>query len=132
MCSDCGHAQLLDVVKPEILFGKSTFIRRGSSPDLQEHFEGYVEVLKNKVNLKCGDLVIDIGSNDGLLLKKLQANGCRVQGVDPAESVAAQAIENGIPTIVSFWMKQLWRKYWLRWAQQILLRQTMFSLIPMT
>ena len=101
MCSDCGHAQLLDVVKPEILFGNYIYTS-SSSPDLQEHFEGYVEVLKNKVNLKCGDLVIDIGSNDGLLLKKLQANGCRVQGVDPAESVAAQAIENGIPTIVSF------------------------------
>ena len=106
MCSDCGHAQLLDVVKPEILFGNYIYTS-SSSPDLQEHFEGYVEVLKNKVNLKCGDLVVDIGSNDGLLLKKLQANGCRVQGVDPAESVAAQAIENGIPTIVSFWMKQL-------------------------
>ena len=101
MCSDCGHAQLLDVVKPEILFGNYIYTS-SSSPDLQEHFEGYVEVLKNKVNLKCGDLVVDIGSNDGLLLKKLQANGCRVQGVDPAESVAAQAIENGIPTIVSF------------------------------
>ena len=101
MCSDCGHAQLLDVVKPEILFGNYIYTS-SSSPDLQEHFEGYVEVLKNKVNLKRGDLVIDIGSNDGLLLKKLQANGCRVQGVDPAESVAAQAIENGIPTIVSF------------------------------
>ena len=105
MCSDCGHAQLLDVVKPEILFGN--YIYTSSSPDLQEHFEGYVEVLKNKVNLKCGDFVIDIGSNDGLLLKKLQANGCRVQGVDPAESVATRAIENGIPTIVSFLMKQL-------------------------
>ncbi len=101
MCSECGHAQLLDVVKPEILFGNYIYTS-SSSPDLQEHFEGYVEVLKSKVNLKCGDFVIDIGSNDGLFLKKLQADGCKVQGVDPARPVATQAIENGIPTIVSF------------------------------
>lgn len=101
MCSECGHAQLLDVVKPEILFGNYIYTSN-SSPDLQEHFEGYVEALKSRINLKYGDFVIDIGSNDGLLLKKLQANGCEVQGVDPAESVATKAIENGIPTIVSF------------------------------
>jgi len=101
MCSECGHAQLLDVVKPEILFGNYIYTST-SSPDLQEHFEGYVEALRSKVNLKSDDFVVDIGSNDGLLLKILQANGCRVQGVDPAESVAKGAIENGIPTIVSF------------------------------
>lgn len=101
MCSKCGHAQLLDVVKPEILFGNYIYTS-SSSPDLQEHFGAYVEVLKSKVNLNSGDFVIDIGSNDGLLLQKLQAIGCKVQGVDPAESVANRAIENNIPTIVSF------------------------------
>lgn len=101
MCSECGHAQLLDVVKPEILFGNYIYTS-SSSPGLLEHFEDYVDVLKSKINLRHGDFVIDIGSNDGLFLTLLQSNGCKVQGVDPAESVAAQAIEDGIPTIVSF------------------------------
>jgi SAM-dependent methyltransferase len=54
------------------------------------------------LGLKPGDFVVDIGSNDGLLLKKLKNKGCKVQGVDPAEPVATKAIEAGIPTIIGF------------------------------
>ena len=45
--------------------------------------------------------ILDIGSNDGSLLKQFKKIGHKVQGFDPASSVANVAIEAGIPTFIS-------------------------------
>ena len=101
MCRACGHAQLLDVVDPEILFGNYIYTS-GSSPDLDAHFTAYAERLTDYARLSPESLVVDIGSNDGLLLSKFRSKGVRIQGVDASNSVSKQAIDGGIPTIVSF------------------------------
>lgn len=101
MCKSCGHAQLLDIVDAEILFGNYIYTS-SSSPDLDDHFTAYAETLSAYAGLNNNDLVVDIGSNDGLLLSKFRNHGPRVVGIDPAQSVAQQAIDKGIPTVVSF------------------------------
>jgi SAM-dependent methyltransferase len=101
MCGDCGHAQLLDVVDPNILFGHYIYTS-SSSPDLDAHFTAYAHKIVDYARLGKDSLVVDIGSNDGLLLSKFKSHGVRIQGIDPAESVAAQAIAKGVPTVVSF------------------------------
>ena len=101
MCEACGHAQLMDIVTPEILFGNYIYTS-GSSPDLDAHFSSYVEKIYNYASLSLGSVVIDIGSNDGLLLSKFKAKGVRVHGIDASATVGAQAISNGIPTTISF------------------------------
>lgn len=101
MCTDCGHAQLLDVVNPEILFGQYIYTS-SSSPDLDAHFSAYVESVARKLNLTEKSFVVDIGSNDGLLLSKFADLGMKIQGVDPAQDIALDAIANGVPTEISF------------------------------
>ena len=101
MCNDCGHAQLIDVVNPKILFGNYIYTS-ASSPDLNSHFSKYFIEVNNRFPATDGRLVIDIGSNDGLLLSKFRENGWRVQGVDPAATIAGLAIAAGVPTLVSF------------------------------
>lgn len=59
------------------------------------------EILK-RFNLGSHSLVVDIGSNDGLLLKYFKDNGIRVMGIEPAENIAAIARNNGIDTINDF------------------------------
>jgi hypothetical protein len=101
LCRDCGHAQLADVVDPKVLFADYIYTS-SSSPDLDQHFEGYCSDVLEYFPKDSKGLVIDIGSNDGLLLSKFVAKGWRVQGVDPAVPVATAATTAGIPTLISF------------------------------
>ncbi|WP_390129352.1 methyltransferase domain-containing protein [Synechococcus sp. HIMB2401] len=101
MCSKCGHAQLIDIVPPEILFG-SYIYTSSSSPDLSLHFDRYVDTLTNYKKVNHNSLVIDIGSNDGLFLSKFLNLGVKVLGIEPAEFPASMAKKIDIPTEISF------------------------------
>ncbi|MCE5181922.1 MAG: class I SAM-dependent methyltransferase [Betaproteobacteria bacterium] len=109
MCKQCGLAQILDVIDPEILYGEYIYIT-ASSLGLAEHFRGYADNVIERLGLKPDSLVVDIGSNDGTLLKQFQARGMRVLGVEPAAHIAAQATVSGIDTIDKFFAPDLARQ----------------------
>ena len=102
LCLDCKHIQLGDVVNPKILYQEDYSYVSGTSPVFVEHLREYAESSIRRFGLFPGDLVIDIGSNDGTALKFFHEKGCRVVGVDPAENIARLATENGIETIPRF------------------------------
>jgi SAM-dependent methyltransferase len=105
-CQTCGHAQNLDVVNPSLLFREYLF-NTGSSAGLVEHFRQYASHVVAKYNIKPNSLIVEIGSNDGTLLKFFKALGMRVVGVDPATEIARQATEEGVPTLPEFFTSQL-------------------------
>lgn len=101
LCLNCGHVQLLDVVSPELLFGDYIY-ETASSPGLVEHFRRYAEEVWQGLSLTHGALVVDVGSNDGTLLRFFKARGARVLGIDPAREIARRATTGGIETLPSF------------------------------
>jgi SAM-dependent methyltransferase len=101
LCNGCGHVQLLDVVDPEFLF-RDYIYSTSVSLGLVEHFRKYAADVVAKYGLKADVLAVDIGSNDGTLLRHLKGHGLRVCGVDPAVRIAQQATASGVPTIASF------------------------------
>jgi novobiocin biosynthesis protein NovU/D-mycarose 3-C-methyltransferase len=48
------------------------------------------------------DLVVEVASNDGTVLKAFQRRHVRVLGVEPARNIAAIAEREGVPTIAEF------------------------------
>jgi SAM-dependent methyltransferase len=104
MCRACGHAQLLDVVDPSILYGNYIYTS-SSSTDLDRHFTGYAKRVTEYFQLQKNSKVLDVGSNDGLLLSKFKSLGMDVLGVDPSSYVASRAAERGIKTVVAFFNK---------------------------
>jgi hypothetical protein len=106
LCRDCAHVQNLDVVNPELLFRDYPFLT-SSSAGLVEHFRAYADDVSKRLGLEPGDLVVEIGSNDGSLLKFFRAAALRVVGVDPAREIARAASADGIPTLPEFFGRDL-------------------------
>lgn len=101
-CTACWHVQLGHVVSPDILYRDHYSYVSGTSPVFVEHFRQYAESIVPWAKLAPGDLVVDIGSNDGTGLSFFQAKGMRVLGVDPASDIARAATARGIETIDAF------------------------------
>ena len=99
LCTDCGLAQLKDLVPPEALFSDYVYFSSNSSTMLAS-----VAALANRLipTLPKDAHVIEIGSNDGYLLKNYVAKNIRVTGIDPARNIAEIANQNGIHTIADF------------------------------
>jgi SAM-dependent methyltransferase len=97
-CKKCGLVQILDIIPPSILFKNYHYL---SSVSLSKHFGEYALEM-NKRFLNNNSFVVEIGSNDGVLLSPLSKMGIKVLGVDPARNVAQIAKEKGIETIVDF------------------------------
>ena len=100
-CESCGLLQIDEIVPPEILFRNYVYVS-GTSEALRKHFEGLATEVVNNFNLNSESLVVDIGSNDGTLLKEFRKFGVQVIGVEPAINIAKIAEENGIKTINYF------------------------------
>lgn len=100
-CQDCGHVQLSVIINPELMFKDYLYVS-GTSQVFVKHFENYATTVINKLDLKENDLVVDVGSNDGTLLQFFKNADLKVVGIDPAEDIAKQATDRGIPTIPDF------------------------------
>ena len=109
MCADCGHVQHLDVIDPKILWDSYTYYS-GNAKGMPEHFQQMADKFTEVTRPAPGSLVIDIGSNDGSLLKPFKQAGFRVLGIDPATEATLRANDAGIPTIPSLMTLDLAKK----------------------
>lgn len=111
-CHSCNLLQLLDVVDSKELF--SHYVYFTSVMPTPKHFVDYAQsVMRQFIGNPASEankLIVEIGSNDGLLLQAFKEAGARVLGVDPAENVAKVANERGIPTIADFFSERLAKK----------------------
>ncbi len=108
LCEKCGHAQLLDIINPERLYRNYEY-QSQSSPGLNRHFMNYADSIVQKKYAKKGDLVIDIGSNDGTLLRYIADHDIRVIGVEPSKELCKISEKKGVPTYNYFFDENLAR-----------------------
>jgi 2-polyprenyl-3-methyl-5-hydroxy-6-metoxy-1,4-benzoquinol methylase len=90
-CDDCGHVQLKETINPDRLFLNYLY-SSSDSPSLVKHFAEYAQDIKNRFNYNTPTTIIDIGSNDGILLKEFEnINFGKLIGIDPAENISERA-----------------------------------------
>lgn len=106
LCRRCGLLQLLDVVSPEVLFKEYVYVSSTSSVFVA-HFRDFAEVAFKRFVLTRDSFIIDIGSNDGILLRPFRERGARVLGIEPDRSIALRASRSGVDTHVGFFTPQL-------------------------
>lgn len=108
-CGHCGHVQLRHVLDPHVLFADYVYVS-GTAASFVQHFHSYAEQVLSEFAPKLDAFVVDIGSNDGTLLRAFQRAGCRVLGVDPAREIARRATDSGVETIPDFFTPALARE----------------------
>lgn len=106
-CPRCALVQLTDTVDPEVLFCEDYPYYSSVSPALSEHFRRSAEELMERRDLGPDSLVVEAASNDGYLLRHFAAREIPVLGIDPAEGPAEAARQAGIPTLETFFGREL-------------------------
>ncbi len=100
-CGDCALAQLSYVVNPTLMFREYAY-RSSVSHTMSLHFKELADYIHSNFLRSSKDLVVEIGSNDGAMLKAFKGLGVRVLGIDPAKNLANLANDSGLETIPEF------------------------------
>lgn len=109
-CVKCGFKQLTHVVDPRILYQHNYPYESSLTKAGLDHFNEFAVSVNNDFNLKYTDLVVDIGSNVGILLNSFQTLGQKVLGIDPAKNICEIANKRNIKTLNSFFDKEICKK----------------------
>jgi len=100
-CEECSLAQIDYCVDGSVVYHPDYPYRTGVTKELVGYLNGISRSLISKYNLQHGDLVVDLGSNDGTLLTGFKEQGVKVLGVEPT-NIAKIANQNRIETIQKF------------------------------
>jgi len=104
-CQECGLVQLMDVVPKEEMFSEYLYYS-SASRSISKHFAEQAK----EVAERFPGFVVEIGSNDGTLLRALKQNDVIAVGVEPAKNIAKLANDVGLQTINDFFSKDLARR----------------------
>lgn len=104
-CQNCSLVQLMDVIDPEVLFRHYLYVT-GTSDTIAAHNKQYARTIVDLQNMGADDLVVEVASNDGSLLRCFQELGVYTLGVDPAENVAEIARSRGVETVAEFFNRE--------------------------
>ncbi len=101
-CGSCGTAHQRAQVPKQLLFPKSYHYRARFTQDVLNGMDELVQSVAERLTSGlAGKLVLDVGCNDGSLLSKFRAQGCKTVGVEPT-GAAADAIGNGHTVINAY------------------------------
>jgi C-methyltransferase C-terminal domain/Putative zinc binding domain/Methyltransferase domain len=101
ICENCNLVQLPEYVAPEEIFTEYAYFS-SYSDSFVAHAREYVELITQRLGLDGRSFVVELASNDGYLLQHFVQRGIPVLGIDPAQNVARAAVERGVPTMTSF------------------------------
>lgn len=97
----CGLVQLKHSINPNVMYNDYGY-RSGTNELMRENLRGIVRKIESIVTLKAGDIVLDIGCNDGTLLESFKEEELVRVGIDPAENVIQAAIQKGFLGITDY------------------------------
>lgn len=106
MCGKCGFAQLNHVVSKEVLYRQDYPYESSTTKTGQLHWNTFAKTVVERLGLGEKDLVVDVGSNVGVLMQSFKDQGVQIQGLDPAANIVLLAQKRGIDTICDFFNRQ--------------------------
>lgn len=104
-CESCTSVQILESIPSEMLFKDYRYLS-SVSKTLTEHFVAYAKEVYRRF-IPHGGFVVELGCNDGVLLKPFKDLGARTLGVEPASNIAKIGRERGLEIINDFFSERL-------------------------
>ena len=109
-CDRCYSVQLVTQPDPKLMFHDNYAFFSKTSKSMQVHFQKYADWVLNNYLKKNDPFVVELGSNDGILLENFSKKKIRHLGVEPSANVADVAIKSGINTEVAFFNNDFAKK----------------------
>jgi methylation protein EvaC len=101
-CSRCAMVQLVEQVERERMFHGEYAYYSSTSARMREHFGRLAGEVMARLEGAADPFVVEIGSNDGIMLEHFAQRGLRHLGVEPSANVAAVAAQKGARTLCRF------------------------------
>ena len=100
LCEKCGLSQLDTIVAPSDIFDDYMYLS-STSKALVDHYSQMTKKIVKLFKPQDKDLIVDIGSNDGITLDTYDKNKFKLLGIEPS-SAAKISSDKGINTENSF------------------------------
>lgn len=114
-CPACFMVQLENCVKPETMFNENYAFISSTSNAMSKHFEEIAGEIIEITSSMQSPFVVEIGCNDGIMLKHVAKKGINHVGIEPSANVASLARQNGVQTVAAFFThdtaKEIVKKY---------------------
>lgn len=101
-CPDSGLLQLHHSYDLSEMYGLNYGYRSGLNDSMVQHLRNKVKHLARLRPVHSGDVVLDIGSNDGTLLSAYEVSGLNRIGIDPTGVKFASYYKDGIELVPDF------------------------------
>ena len=110
-CPQCKMVQLLEFVDREKMFHDQYAFFSSTSSFMARHFKMFAETVIQDFSAGVNDpFVVEIGSNDGILLENFSRRNIRHLGIEPSANVAEAAIKKGVKSICAFFDENIARQ----------------------
>lgn len=109
-CPKCRMVQLTEQVDPGKMFHDQYAFFSSTSVRMAQHFHRFAEDVRATRLSKPDPFVVEIGSNDGVMLQHFAQAGVRHLGIEPSANVAEVARGRGVRTIGEFFDESLARR----------------------
>jgi SAM-dependent methyltransferase len=110
--------QLIEQPAPEQMFHENYAFFSSSSRFMERHFDEFAQqVMKAEYLVKGDPFVVELGCNDGIMLKHFAHASIRHLGIEPSRNVADVANSNGVRTLSEFFNENVAKKIVLEEGQ---------------
>lgn len=109
-CGHCRMVQLLEQPAREQMFNENYAFYSSTSQGMKIHFKSFAEHVRQDYLKSPDPFVVEIGSNDGIMIQNFALQKIRHLGIEPSANVAAVARQKGIQTVCAFFDEALARK----------------------
>jgi len=103
VCSNCTLLQLRHTAPQELLYARYYWYRSGVTDTMRKALRNITEEVESLVDLEPGDVVLDIGANDGTLLDCYSIDGLKRVGCEPANNLIDMLKEKTEYVMHDFW-----------------------------